>query len=296
MHACGHDFHTAGLYGAACLLSAMREEIAGNVAFLFQPAEETTGGARIMLSHGLWEKLPSKPACVFGVHNRPQIPAGKIAVQEGPLMSEKANFTIVLHGVTGHGGTPQKCVDVIVPAAAIIQGIQSVVSRNTAPEDPLVCAVCSIHAGTPENFSPDLLTMTGSIRAFSHETRMMAQNRVEQLTRDIASAYGCGCDFTCEEAAPLLFNSPAMTALARRAAASVLGEENIVGTAPEMSSEDFPEFGREVPYFFYWLGSGFPDRENAGWHSPKFRTDDSALAIDAALLARSALEGLAWQG
>lgn len=296
MHACGHDFHTAGLYGAACLLSPMREEIAGNVAFLFQPAEETTGGARVMLSHGLWDKLPGKPACVFGVHNRPQIPAGKVAVQEGPLMSEKANFTIVLHGVTGHGGTPQKCIDVIVPAAAIIQGIQSVVSRNTAPEDPLVCAVCSIHAGTPENFSPDLLTMTGSIRAFSHETRMMAQNRVERLTRDIASAYGCGCDFTCEEAAPLLFNSPVMTALARRAAASVLGEENIVGTAPEMSSEDFPEFGREVPYFFYWLGSGFPDRENAGWHSPKFRTDDSALAIDAALLARSALEGLAWQG
>ena len=294
MHACGHDFHTAGLYGAACLLSAMREEIAGNVVFLFQPAEETTGGARAMLAHGLWEKLPSKPSCVFGVHNRPQLPAGTVAVQEGPLMSEKANFTIVLHGVTGHGGTPQKCVDVIVPAAAIIQGIQSVVSRNTAPEDPLVCAVCSIHAGTPENFSPDLLTMTGSIRAFSHETRMMAQERVEKLARDIAAAYGCGCDFDCQEAAPLLFNSPAMTALAHRAAASVLGEENIVGTAPEMSSEDFPEFGREVPYFFYWLGSGFPDRENAGWHSPKFRTDDSALPIAAALLARSALEGLAW--
>ena len=296
MHACGHDFHTAGLYGAACLLSAMREELAGNVAFLFQPAEETTGGARAMLANGLWEKLPSKPACVFGVHNRPQIPAGKVAVQEGPLMSEKANFTIVLHGVTGHGGTPQKCVDVIVPAAAIIQAIQSVVSRNTAPEDPLVCAVCSIHAGTPENFAPDLLTMTGSIRAFSHDTRMMAQGRVEKLTRDIAAAYGCGCDFDCQEAAPLLSNSPAMTTLARRAAAAVLGEENIVGTAPEMSSEDFPEFGREVPYFFYWLGSGFPDRENAGWHSPKFRTDDDALAVDAALLARSALEGLAWQG
>ena len=296
MHACGHDFHTAGLYGAACLLSGMREELAGNVAFLFQPAEETTGGARAMLSHGLWEKLPSRPVCVFGVHNRPQIPAGKVAVQEGPLMSEKANFTIVLHGVTGHGGTPQKCVDVIVPAAAIIQAIQSVVSRNTAPDDPLVCAVCSIHAGTPENFSPDLLTMTGSIRAFSHETRMMAQTRVEKLTRDIASAYGCRCDFNCEEAAPLLSNAPAMTALARRAAACVLGEENIVGTAPEMSSEDFPEFGREVPYFFYWLGSGFPGRENAGWHSPKFRTDDDALALDAALLARSALLGLTWEG
>lgn len=293
MHACGHDFHTAGLYGAARLLADMRAELAGNVAFLFQPAEEITGGARAMLAHGLWEKLPSHPLCVFGVHNRPQIPAGKVAVQEGPLMSEKANFTIVLHGVTGHGGTPQKCVDVIVPAAAIIQAIQSIVSRNTAPEDPLVCAVCSIHAGTPENFSPDLLTMTGSIRAFSHETRMMAQSRVERLCRDIAAGYSCGCDFTCEEAAPLLCNSPAMTALARQAASSVLGEESIVGTAPEMSSEDFPEFGREVPYFFYWLGSGFPGRENAGWHSAKFRTDDSALAIDAALLARSALLGLA---
>ena len=207
-------------------------------------------------------------------------------------MSEKANFTIVLHGVTGHGGTPQKCVDVIVPAAAIIQGIQSVVSRNTAPEDPLVCAVCSIHAGTPENFSPDLLTMTGSIRAFSHETRMMAQDRVERLTRDIAAAYGCGCDFDCQEAAPLLFNSPAMTALAQRAAASVVGEENIVGTAPEMSSEDFPKFGREVPYFFYWLGSGFPGQFNPCWHNEHFRTDDNALPLAAALLAQSALVGL----
>ncbi|HIY17176.1 MAG TPA: amidohydrolase [Candidatus Intestinimonas stercorigallinarum] len=294
MHACGHDFHTAGLYGAARLLSAMRDGLAGNVAFLFQPAEETTGGARAMLAHGLWEKLPAKPACVFGLHNRPQLPTGTVAVQEGPLMSEKANFTVVLHGRTGHGGTPQKCVDVIVPAAAIVQAVQSIVSRNTAPEDPLVCAVCSIHAGTPENFAPDLLTMTGSIRAFSHETRMMAQTRLEAIVRDISAAYGCTSDFDCREAAPLLSNSPAMTALARRAAASVLGEDHIVGAAPEMSSEDFPEFGREVPYFFYWLGSGFPDRENAGWHSPKFRTDDSALPIAAALLARSALEGLAW--
>ena len=294
MHACGHDFHTAGLYGAARLLSAMRDGLAGNVAFLFQPAEETTGGARAMLAHGLWEKLPAKPACVFGLHNRPQLPTGTVAVQEGPLMSEKANFTVVLHGRTGHGGTPQKCVDVIVPAAAIVQAVQSIVSRNTAPEDPLVCAVCSIHAGTPENFAPDLLTMTGSIRAFSHETRMMAQTRLEAIVRDISAAYGCTSDFDCREAAPLLSNSPAMTALARRAAASVLGEDHIVGAAPEMSSEDFPEFGREVPYFFYWMGSGFPDRENAGWHSPKFRTDDSALPIAAALLARSALEGLAW--
>lgn len=296
MHACGHDFHTAGLYGAALLLSEMRADLAGNVAFLFQPAEETTGGAHQMVARGLWKKLPSHPVCVFGVHNRPQIPAGQIVVTQGPLMSEKANFTITLHGVTGHGGSPHKCVDVIVPGAAIVQAIQSVVSRNAAPHEALVCGVCSIHAGTPENFAPDLLTMTGSIRAFSHKTRMMAQQRVETLGQSIAEAYGCTYEFTAEDAAPLLSNAPAITALARRAAVSIVGAENVCSVPPDMSSEDFPEFGRDVPAFFYWVGSGFPDRENAGWHSEKFCTNDAALPLDAALLAQSALLGLSWTG
>lgn len=296
MHACGHDFHTAGLYGAAVLLSELRDTLPGGVIFLFQPSEETTGGARLLLDHGLWARFPEKPRWIFGVHNRPQLPAGTIAVTPGPLMAEKSNFTITLHGRTGHGGSPHRCVDVIVPAAAIVQGIQSVVSRNTDPTDCLVCAVCSIHAGTTENFAPDLLTMTGSIRVFRHETRLRAEQRVEALARDIGAAYGCTVDFETEEVAPLVCNGPEMTALARRAAEALVGPEHVVVAAPEMSSEDFAEYGKEVPSFFYWLGSGFPDRENAGWHSEQFRTNDSALPLDAALLARSALTALGYEG
>ena len=296
MHACGHDFHTAGLYGAALLLSELRATLPGDVIFLFQPAEETANGARRLLERGLWQRFPAKPSYLFGIHNRPQIPAGQIAVTPGPLMAEKSNFTITLHGVTGHGGSPHVCVDVILPAAAIVQGIQSVVSRNVAPTDPLVCAVCSIHAGTPENFAPDLLTMTGSIRAFRHETRLMAEHRVESLTRGIAAAYGCTAAFEAAEVAPLVYNGPEMSALARRAAEALVGPDQVIVAAPDMSSEDFSEYSRQVPTFFYWLGSGFPDRENAGWHSEKFRTDDSALPLDAALLAKSVLVALGVPG
>ena len=119
---------------------------------------------------------------------------------------------------------------------------------------------------------------------------------MEALARDIGAAYGCTVDFETEEVAPLVCNGPEMTALARRAAEALVGPEHVVVAAPEMSSEDFAEYGKEVPSFFYWLGSGFPDRENAGWHSEQFRTNDSALPLDAALLARSALTALGYEG
>lgn len=162
MHGCGHDFHTACLWGAARLLSQRREALAGNVVFLFQPAEEITQGARAMLEHGLLEKLPARPRCLFGLHNRPELPAGTIAVMEGPVMAGKSHFTITLHGKAGHGGSPHKCADVIVAASAVVSALQTVVSRSTDPLDSLVCSVLSIHAGTPENFVPDTLTMTAA--------------------------------------------------------------------------------------------------------------------------------------
>lgn len=191
MHACGHDFHTAGLYGAARLLAARRQALHGDVVFLFQPAEETTNGAQAMIGHGLWEKLPKKPDCLFGLHNRPEIATGYVAVAEGALMAGKTSFALTLRGVGGHGGSPHRCVDVLVAAAAVVGGA---------------------HIITPR---------------------------------------------------------------------------------PALGSEDFAVFAQDVPAFFYWLGVGFPDRENATWHNEGFRTDDSALPLAAALLAQSALEGLA---
>lgn len=293
MHGCGHDFHTVGLYGAARLLAAQREALAGNVVFLFQPAEEVTQGAQAMLDHGLLDKLPEKPRYLFGLHNRPELPTGTIAVMEGPVMAGKSHFTITLHGKSGHGGSPHKCTDVIVAGAAVVNALQTVVSRDTDPLDSVVCSVLSIHAGTPDNFVPDVLTMTGSIRFHQEWAHQKARRRLEELTTGVAAAYGCTAEVAFHPGVPATVNSPELTALARKAALELVKPDKVAAPRPDMGSEDFAVFGQHIPAFFYWLGSGFPGQANPCWHNEHFRTDDSALPLAAALLAQSALVGLA---
>lgn len=292
MHGCGHDFHTTGLYGAAKLLAGRREALAGNVVFLFQPAEEVTQGAQAILDHGLLDKLPERPRYLFGLHNRPELPAGTIAVMEGPVMAGKSHFALTLHGKSGHGGSPHKCTDVVVAGAAVVNALQTVVSRDTDPLDSVVCSVLSIHAGTPDNFVPDTLTMTGSIRFHQERAHQKACKRLEELTLGVAAAYGCSAEVAFHPGVPATVNSPKLTALARKAALALVEPDKVVSPRPDMGSEDFAVFGQHIPAFFYWLGSGFPGRDNPCWHNEHFRTDDSALPLAAALLAESALVGL----
>lgn len=289
-HNCGHDFHTASLLACAKILSNNRAEVKHNVVFIFQPAEEVTQGAGEMLRHGLLERLPHKPDMLFGIHNRPEADIGKVIVYEGALMAAKSNFTVTLEGKAGHGGQPHECIDPIVCAASLISSIQTVVSRNTNPLEACVCTVCSVHGGTTDNQAPELVTLTGSIRALNEAVIENCANRLKVLTENIARAYMCKHEINIEVQVPPVFNSKEMYRRALKIAVNAVGEDNITDTAPVLGSEDFAVFGKEIPSFFYWVGSGTHGKLNPPWHNGKFHIDDEYICTAAKLYIQCAIQ------
>ncbi|MGO5052561.1 M20 metallopeptidase family protein [Lachnospiraceae bacterium LCP25S3_G4] len=289
-HLCGHDFHTAALLGAAMILGDMRGKINGDVVFLFQPAEETTTGARRLVEEGILKKC--QVDAIFGLHNRPEIPTGQVVVKKGPLMAAKNNFRIVVNGIGGHGSMPHKCVDPIVCAAAIIQSVQTINSRNIDPMEAIVLSICSVHGGTFDNLIVDKIEMTGSMRTFQSNVEERALKRLHTMVEQLAAAYECTATLSIEESVPAVANPESMYELALAAAKKVVGEKHIVETKGCLATEDFACYMQEVPGFFYWLGVGKQGEPHYSWHNDKFHTDDQALHYGAKLLAQSAIEAL----
>ena len=288
LHLCGHDAHAASMLGALHYLCSIRNKD-HNVLFVFQPAEEGTRGARAMLDHGLLERIPQCPLRIFGIHNRPEAPVGDIIVRRGALMSEKSVFTLTLTGRAGHGSLPHKCIDPITAAASFINGLQTIVSRNTDPFEPVICTVNSVAAGEPQTAVPETAVMTGYIRSFSHEAHDRMCERVRRLAGGIADAYECVCDVNITHMVPAVINTDEMYELALKAAELTVGTEHIKGSAPTLASEDFAVFGEELPSFMYWVGSGTPGRDNAPWHDPGFDIDPLYFETAVPLLCASAM-------
>lgn len=287
-HTCGHDFHTAALLGTAMILSRIRFDLSGNVIFIFQPAEETTDGAGKMIEAGLFEKTSID--MLFGFHNRPEIETGKIVVKKGALMASKDKFKITLYGVSAHGSMPHKGTDPIVCAAAMIQALQTVSSRNTDPFEPIALSIGSIHGGVQENLIPNHLEMTGSIRIFDPASHERAIKRVETIVEMIAQSYECSYRLEWQESLPALINPEPMYQIARRAAAAAIGEDAIVDSQPTLATEDFSLFMQKVPSFFYWIGNRIPGDTCYSWHNTKFHADNDALKIASEVMAQSVIE------
>jgi amidohydrolase len=297
MHACGHDLHTAMLTGAARLLSARQAELAGNVIFMFQPAEETAGGAELMIAEGVLDAAGDQPVAAFGLHVvSAMLPLGLLASREGALMAAADTVEITVRGRGGHGSQPHLGADPIAVGGEIVTALHALVTRQFDVFDPVVITVGSFHAGTASNVIPHEARLAASVRTFSPAARDRMLDALPRLVRDLASAHGLSATAEFVDGYPLTVNDAAEVGFAERTIADVLGGGRFVRMPdPVTGSEDFSFVLDRVPGAYLMLGACPPGTDPATApfnHSPEAVFDDSVLADGTALLAELALRRL----
>ena len=290
MHACGHDVHITAAIGAAMLLAQHRESLAGNVKFIFQPAEETPGGAEPMIQDGALEN--PKVDAIVGGHVWGSLDSGVVEVLPGPIMASSDIIRLTIHGKGGHAAQPHTTIDPIVIGSEIVGALQKIVSRQTDPTEAAVISICLFRAGDTFNVIPNSAYLEGTVRTLNNTLRQEISQKIESVIRGITESYGATYELDYTFSYPATINDPGVTESVRQSAAKILGAENVRTAArASMGAEDFAYFLLAVPGTYIRIGV-----RNAvkgithDIHHPQFDIDEDILASLPVIYAQAALD------
>jgi len=295
MHACGHDGHITMAVTAAEILAGMKDQLAGTLIFVFQPAEEVVMGALAMIDDGLFEKYPADR--VIGTHLWNQIPTGMIGVNRATVFASADQFRLTVHGKGGHGAMPHKTIDPVAAIAEIITTAQTVVSREVPPNDMAVVTFGQIHGGSAPNVIADSVTVEGTVRAYTAETRILILQSLERISSNVAAAMRATTSFERIHGAPPVINDPEVAAWVTQQASLVVGEGNAKEWEPVSVGDDMAEFNDRVPGVYFLLGAAHDDARVAergieGHHNAKFDWNEDCLPLGIEVFVRSAVDYL----
>jgi amidohydrolase len=275
MHACGHDAHMAMVLGAATVLNKIKDELTGNIKFLFQPAEEGPGGAKPMVAAGVMKN--PKVDYSIGCHVWPDISERTIGVRPGPFMAAMDRFDIKIKGRGGHGAMPHLCVDALEVGTQVVNALQRIASRHMDPLEPTVITVGTFHAGTAFNIIPAEAELSGTTRTFNPETWNTWESRLEKVIRGVCESMGTDFELNYSQGYPVTINDESATEVVRRCAEKVVGEDRVVVPKKTMGGEDFAFYAQKSKGCFFALGVG---REGAvPVHNQKFDFNEDVLLL-----------------